>query len=269
MSDKKRLSVVMIAKNAADVITDCLLSVNWADEIIVLDSGSTDATCQIASEMGAKVYTNTQWPGFGRQRQLAQSYASGDYIFMIDADERVTPELKASIEHVITSPDDDDKVYSCARLNLFMGRFMKHSGWYPDKVIRLYRRERYQYNDNQVHESLDTQGASIVTLKGDLRHLTCRNLMEFQQKQLNYAEAWAKHRYEQGKKTRYFSVWSHMLGAFFKTWLFRAGFLDGKQGLMLAVVNAQYTFNKYAALWELTQTKSNYDEKKSNLSRHL
>ncbi|SFO04813.1 glycosyltransferase family 2 protein [Xenorhabdus japonica] len=269
MIAKKRLSVVMITKNAADLITDCLLSVNWADEIIVLDSGSTDTTCQIASEMGAKVYSNTEWSGFGRQRQLAQSYASGDYIFMIDSDERVTPELKASIEQVLANPDDN-KVYSCARLNLFMGQFMKHSGWYPDKVIRLYCRERYQYNDNQVHESLDTQGASIVTLRGDLRHLTCRNLMEFQQKQLNYARDWAKHRYEQGKKTRYFSIISHTLGAFFKTWLLRAGFLDGKQGLVLAIVNAQYTFNKYAALWEMTQTKSkNNDEKKSDLSRHF
>ncbi|PHM38520.1 glycosyltransferase family 2 protein [Xenorhabdus innexi] len=255
MSARKRLSVVMIAKNAADLIGDCLLSVDWADEIVVLDSGSTDATCQIAREMGAEVYTNTQWPGFGRQRQLAQSYASGDYIFMIDTDERVTPELRASIERVLAAPDDN-KVYACARLNLFMNRFMKHSGWYPDKVSRLYCRERYQYNDNQVHESLDAQGAPVVTLKGDLRHLTCRNLMEFQQKQLNYAKYWAKQRYEQGKTTRYSSIIGHTLGAFFKTWLLRAGFLDGKQGLILAVVNAQYTFNKYAALWELTQAEN-------------
>ncbi|WP_426578352.1 glycosyltransferase family 2 protein [Xenorhabdus stockiae] len=255
MSVRKRLSAVMIAKNAADLIGDCLLSVDWADEIIVLDSGSTDTTCQIATEMGAKVYTNTQWPGFGPQRQLAQSYASGDYIFMIDTDERVTPELRASIEQVLAAPDDN-KVYACARLNLFMSRFMKHSGWYPDKVTRLYCRERYQYNDNQVHESLYTQGARVVTLKGDLRHLTCRNLMEFQQKQLNYAKDWAKQRHEQGKTTRYSSIISHTLGAFFKTWLLRAGFLDGKQGLILAVVNAQYTFNKYAALWELTQAEN-------------
>ncbi|MCC8379958.1 glycosyltransferase family 2 protein [Xenorhabdus sp. PB30.3] len=255
MSVRKRLSVVMIAKNAADLIGDCLLSVDWVDEIIVLDSGSTDATCQIATEMGAKVYTNAQWPGFGSQRQLAQSYANGDYIFMIDTDERVTPELRASIEQVLAAPDDN-KVYACARQNLFMSRFMKHSGWYPDKVTRLYCRERYQYNDNQVHESLDTQGARVVTLKGDLRHLTCRNLMEFQQKQLNYAKDWAKQRHEQGKTTRYFSIISHTLSAFFKTWLLRAGFLDGKQGLILAVVNAQYTFNKYAALWELTQAEN-------------
>ncbi len=123
MSDKKRLSVVMIAKNSADLIADCLTSVHWADEIIVLDSGSSDNTCQIAQAMGAKVFSNTEWTGFGRQRQLAQQYASGDYIFMIDTDERVTPELRASIEQVLAHADNS-KVYSCARRNLFLGRFM-------------------------------------------------------------------------------------------------------------------------------------------------
>ncbi|MEK9496778.1 glycosyltransferase family 2 protein [Photorhabdus sp. P32] len=254
MSDKKRLSVVMIAKNSADLIADCLTSVHWADEIIVLDSGSSDNTCQIAQAMGAKVFSNTEWPGFGRQRQLAQQYASGDYIFMIDTDERVTPELRASIEQVLTHADNS-KVYSCARRNLFLGRFMKHSGWYPDRVIRLYARDRYQYNNNQVHESLETNGSPVVTLQGDLLHLTCRDLMEFQRKQLNYAKAWAEQRDEQGKQCSYFSVFSHTLGAFFKTWLLRAGFLDGKQGLVLAIVNAQYTFNKYVALWEKRQQK--------------
>ncbi|KAA1194800.1 glycosyltransferase family 2 protein [Photorhabdus heterorhabditis] len=252
MSKRKRLSVVMITKNSADLITDCLASVSWADEIIVLDSGSSDDTCQIAQTMGAKIFSNTEWPGFGRQRQLAQQYASGDYIFMIDTDERVTPELRASIEQVLTHADNN-KVYSCARRNLFLGRFMKHSGWYPDRVLRLYARDRYQYNDNQVHESLETHKAPVVILKGDLLHLTCRDLMEFQGKQLNYAKAWAKQRHGQGKLCSYFSIFSHTFGAFFKTWLLRAGFLDGKQGLILAIVNAQYTFNKYVALWEKRQ----------------
>ncbi|CAQ86448.1 MULTISPECIES: glycosyltransferase family 2 protein [Photorhabdus] len=252
MSKRKRLSVVMITQNSADLIRDCLASVSWADEIIVLDSGSSDDTCQIAQAMGAKIFSNTEWPGFGRQRQLAQQYASGDYIFMIDTDERVTPELKASIQQVLNHADNN-KVYSCARRNLFLGRFMKHSGWYPDRVLRLYARDRYQYNDNQVHESLETHGAPVVILKGDLLHLTCRDLMEFQRKQLNYAKAWAKQRHEQGKQCSYFSIFSHTFGAFVKTWLLRAGFLDGKQGLILAIVNAQYTFNKYAALWEKRQ----------------
>lgn len=259
MSANQRLSVVIISKNVADVIGECLDSVQWADEIIVLDSGSQDNTCQIATEKGAKVYVNSDWQGFGKQRQLAQQYATGDYILMIDSDERVTPELKASIQAILQHPDDYC-VYNCARRNLFMGRFMKHSGWYPDKVTRLYAREKYQYNDNLVHESLNTHGATIKTLQGDLLHLTCRDLMEFQQKQLQYAKAWAKERAQQGKTTRYSAILTHTLGAFFKTWLLRMGLFDGKQGLILAFVNAQYTFNKYASLWELSQKKQPHEK---------
>ncbi|MCK9783231.1 MULTISPECIES: glycosyltransferase family 2 protein [Proteus] len=260
MSQSQRLSVVMISKNVADVIGECLDSVQWADEIIVLDSGSQDDTCRIATERGAKVFVNSEWPGFGKQRQLAQQYATGDYIFMIDSDERVTPELKTSIQTVLQQPEEQHVVYNCARRNLFMGRFMKHSGWYPDKVTRLYAREHYQYNDNLVHESLETQGATVKTLQGDLLHLTCRDLMEFQQKQLKYATEWAKERHQQGKKVSFGSILSHTVGAFFKTWLLRMGFLDGKQGLILAFVNAQYTFNKYASLWELSQKTINHEK---------
>lgn len=260
MSQSQRLSVVMISKNVADVIGECLDSVQWADEIIVLDSGSQDDTCRIATERGAKVFVNSEWPGFGKQRQLAQQYATGDYIFMIDSDERVTPELKTSIQTVLQQPEEQYVVYNCARRNLFMGRFMKHSGWYPDKVTRLYAREHYQYNDNLVHESLETQGATVKTLQGDLLHLTCRDLMEFQQKQLKYATEWAKERHQQGKKVSFGSILSHTVGAFFKTWLLRMGFLDGKQGLILAFVNAQYTFNKYASLWELSQKTINHEK---------
>ncbi|MDA5472065.1 glycosyltransferase family 2 protein [Yersinia kristensenii] len=251
MSVRKRLSVVMIAKNEASLLADCLASVIWADEIVVLDSGSEDETVALATQYGAKVYSNTEWPGYGKQRQLAQQYATGDYILMLDADERVTPELKTAIESVLLAPEKG-AVYSCARRNLFLGRFMRHSGWYPDRVIRLYPREQYRYNDDLVHESLDSGSAKVILLAGDLLHLTCRDFFTFQRKQLNYAQAWANQRHQQGKSCSYFSILSHTLGAFCKTWLLRAGFLDGKQGLLLAVVNAQYTFNKYAALWALS-----------------
>ncbi|CAI1187310.1 glycosyltransferase family 2 protein [Serratia quinivorans] len=257
MSARKSLSVVIIAKNEAGLLPDCLQSVAWADEIIMLDSGSQDASVAVAESLGAKVFTHLDWQGFGKQRQLAQSYASHDYILMIDADERVTPELRQSIEQTLTAPDDN-QVYSCARRNLFLGRFMRHSGWYPDRVNRLYANQRYRYNDNLVHESLNTNGAKVVSLNGDLLHLTCRDFFAFQRKQLRYAEEWANQRHQAGKRCGYLSILTHTLGAFCKTWLLRAGFLDGKQGLLLAVVNAQYTFNKYAALWALGR---NYSEK--------
>ncbi|WP_337065192.1 glycosyltransferase family 2 protein [Rouxiella badensis] len=248
MSAQKRLSVVLIAKNEASLLEDCLKSVSWADEIVLLDSGSSDDTPSLARHLGAKVFENKDWQGFGKQRQIAQDHATGDYILMIDADERVSPELRQSIEACLQQPDAN-KVYRLGRRNLFLGRFMRHSGWYPDRVNRLYKADKYRYNDDLVHESLNVQGAEIVDLKGDLLHLTCRDFFAFQRKQMNYAEAWAKQRFEQGKRCSYFSIISHTLGTFFKTWILRAGFLDGKQGLILASVNAQYTFNKYAALW--------------------
>ena len=141
---------------------------------MVLDSGSEDETVALAEQYGAKVYSNTEWPGYGKQRQLAQQYATGDYILMLDADERVTPELKSAIETVLLAPEEG-AVYSCAGRNLFLGRFMRHSGWYPDRVTRLYPREQYRYNDDLVHESLDSGSAKVILLAGDLLHLTCRD----------------------------------------------------------------------------------------------
>lgn len=184
-----RLSVVMIAKNAADLLADCLASVSWADEVVVLDSGSTDNTVELARSLGARVYSNTDWRGYGIQRQRAQDYATHDWVLMIDTDERVTPELKAAILKVLDAPQRG-VIYSIARRNYFLGRFMRHSGWYPDRVMRLYERARYRYNDNLVHESLDSLGAEVVPLSGDLLHLTCRDFSGFQQKQLAYAAAW-------------------------------------------------------------------------------
>ncbi|EKM7175032.1 glycosyltransferase family 2 protein [Cronobacter sakazakii] len=249
---RARLSVVMIAKNAASLLPDCLASVSWADEIVVLDSGSSDDTVAVATAAGAKVFTESDWQGYGIQRQRAQQYASGDYILMIDTDERVTPELAQAIRQVLEQPDPQ-AVYSIARRNLFLGRFMRHSGWYPDRVTRLYARERYRYNDNQVHESLDAPGARVVTLSGDLLHLTCRDFASFQRKQLNYATAWAQERHQQGKKVSVPGIFGRTLAAFCKTLILRAGVLDGRQGWLLAVVNAQYTFNKYTELWALNR----------------
>ncbi|WP_434665181.1 glycosyltransferase family 2 protein [Klebsiella sp. B345] len=252
-----RLSVVLIAKNAADLLADCLASVSWADEIVLLDSGSSDNTVELARSLGATVYIDTDWQGYGIQRQRAQDYATGEYVLMLDTDERVTPELEQSIRQVLEAPDST-AVYSIARRNYFLGRFMRHSGWYPDRVMRLYERRRFRYNNNLVHESLDAKGAQVIELSGDLLHLTCRDFSGFQQKQLAYATAWAQERHQKGKKTSLASIFGHTLGAFVKTLLLRGGVLDGKQGWLLAVVNAQYTFNKYTELWALSH---GYSEK--------
>ncbi|WP_457913656.1 glycosyltransferase family 2 protein [Candidatus Gillettellia adelgis] len=250
MNNRKSLSVVIIAKNVAEVLPDCIHSAAWADEIIVLDSGSQDNSVAIAKNMGAKVFLHANWQGFGKQRQLAQQYACYDYILMIDADERITPKLRKSIEQVLVAPGNST-VYSCKRHNWFLGRFMRYSGWYPDRVNRLYAKHSYCYNNNLVHESLNIKGANVVALSGELLHLSCRDFLAFQRKQLKYAAEWAHQNHQVGKHCHYLSILIHSLGAFCRTWLLHAGFLDGKQGFLLAMINAQYTFNKYAILWTL------------------
>lgn len=250
---KLSLSAVIITKNESTLLPDCLKSVSFANEIIVLDSGSTDDTRDLAISAGAKVYQNHDWQGFGRQRQLAQQYATGDLILMLDADERVGDTLRQSIQSVLERPLEQNLVFSLNRKNWFLGRFMRHSGWYPDRVVRLYP-AHFQWHSHLVHESLNLIGAKQQWLKGDLAHLTCRDLAQFQRKQLAYAEAWAKQRYKEGKHCGPCSVYFHAFGAFMKTLILRAGFLDGSQGFILALVNAQYTFNKYAILWSLTRS---------------
>lgn len=259
MKEKKRLSVVILTKNSADLLNECLISASWADEVIILDSGSEDDTQAIAKRHNAKFYTQTDWRGFGQQRQLAQQYAQGQYIFMLDTDERITPELKTAIQTILAKENTDQKsqtVYSCCRRNFFLGRFMRYSGWYPDPVIRLYPRLQYQYGDGDVHESLNYGSAKVVRLKGDLLHLTYRDLSSFQKKQLYYAKAWASEHDKKGKRVSFLSIFIHSMGAFVKTFLLRLGFLDGQAGLLLFFVNAQYTFNKYAILWSLQRSKN-------------
>lgn len=256
MTAKTTLSVVLIAKNCETTLPECLKSVQWADEIILLDSGSTDQTISIAKEMGAKVYTNTDWQGYGRQRQIAQSYATCDYVFMIDTDEQMTDELKESVIGILSKPQVVKTAYTCARRNWFLGRYMINCGWYPDRVIRLYLNSERSYNNNLVHEAVDTTNAKIIDLDGDLLHSTCTDYISFQQKQLNYAQKWAQERLEQGKKVHLISAFTHAFAAFIKTYLIRKGFLDGAHGLLLSLVVTQYTFNKYAALWALNLNDS-------------
>ncbi|OED43369.1 lipopolysaccharide biosynthesis protein [Endozoicomonas sp. (ex Bugula neritina AB1)] len=255
MPDKQTISVVLIAKNNADTISDCLKSVQWADEIILLDSGSTDNTTELAKNFGAKIFVHEDWQGYGRQRQIAQQYVTCDYVFMIDTDEQVTDELKTSINKILSQPPKKNTVYTCARRNWFIGRYMMHCGWYPDRVIRLYLNKERSYNDNLVHEAVDTTNAKTIDLTGDLLHRTCDNYITFQEKQLKYAKNWAEERFQQGKKVGLSSAFSHALGALIKTYFIRKGFLAGAHGLLLSLIVTQYTFNKYVALWALSQTE--------------
>ncbi|MBK4764865.1 MAG: glycosyltransferase family 2 protein [Pantoea sp. Brub] len=253
---RQTLSVIIITKNEEHLLPDCLASVIWADEIIVVDSGSTDNTINIAKKAGVKVFYKKNWQGYGKQRQYAQNFAKSNMIFMIDADERITIKLRKSIEDILYSMPTNNVVYSVRRYNMFLGHLIRYSGWNPDYVIRLYPRI-LSYNDNLVHESLKINKERVKRLNGGLQHLTCYNLINFQQKQLFYAESWAIQRYQQGQTCNFFSIFMHTIYSFLKTIILHTGFLDGKLGWILSIINSQYTFNKYLKLWLLNNIINN------------
>ena len=244
------LSVAMIVKNESQDLAQCLETVkDWVDEIIILDSGSSDNTKEIALSYGAKFYENTDWQGFGKQRQLAQQYVTGDYVLWLDADERVTQELRQAIQQAVSS-DKKNAVYQIGRLSEVFGRQIRHSGWYPDYVVRLYRTEFAQYGDELVHEKVHyPKDAQVIKLKGDLLHFTYKDIHHYLVKSASYAKAWAEQKARAGKKATLFQGVTHGIGCFVKMYLLKAGFLDGKQGFLLAVLSAHSAFVKYADLW--------------------
>ncbi len=250
MDNAKRhtLSVVMIVKNESAHLADCLETVSWAVEIVLLDSGSEDDTQAIAERFGAKFHQNTEWPGFGPQRRLAQSYATCDYVLALDADERVTPELRASIETVLAK--EDTGIYQLNRENWAFGKKIEHSGWNPDWLARLYPRTQTQYSEAKVHESLMIpEGTTVQKLEGRLVHYTYDQLHDLLRKGRSYVEVWADQKEAAGKKSSLLQAYIHGIGCFLRMYVFRLGFLDGKHGLLLAVVAAHFTWQKYADLW--------------------
>ncbi len=249
---KPTVSAVILSKDEADNIGPCIESVLWADEVLVYDSGSTDGTREIALKLGARVETSGPWQGFGQQRQRAQEQTTGDWIFMIDADERVTPELQSAIETAIRR-DDRQRAFAVNRASYFFGRFIRHSGWYPDRVSRLYHRDSYRYNDAEVHEQLDCPEQHVEVLNGDLLHYTCTDFQPFVSKSVRYAADWAGERKRRGKRAGLATAILHALTCFLRKYIFQRGFMDGRHGFLLAILASQYVFNKYAALWVLNQ----------------
>ncbi len=250
-----KLSVIILTKNEEDNISACLESAKWADEIILYDSDSTDNTVKIAKESGASVVVDSKWEGYGKQRIKAQQHATCDWILMLDADEIITPELKVDIQQKIEF-NNTSVIYAIPRLSFCFGRFIHHSGWYPDYVYRLYSKEKTQYNDSMVHEKLLVPDSmQIENLSSDLLHYTYKNLNHYLVKSAHYAEIWAIDKYSRGRTTNLTTGVLHGIGCFIKMYILRSGFLDGKQGFLLALLSAHSTFAKYANLWTL-QTKS-------------
>lgn len=243
------VSVVVLTKNEAANIEACLESARWADEIVVYDSGSNDATLEIARKFTGKVFVDTDWRGYGTHRQRAQAKAEGGWIFMLDADERVTPMLAEEILSVVRSATPP-ALYSVPRLSYCFGRYIRHGGWYPDRVVRLYPAALAGYDDALVHETVRAHGTLPErTLRGDILHYTYRDLEHYLVKSAHYAAQWSAQRDARGKQVSLNTGLWHGIGCFVRMYLLRAGFLDGRAGLLLALLSAHSTFVKYADLW--------------------
>jgi glycosyltransferase involved in cell wall biosynthesis len=239
------ISVVIIAMNEADSIARCLQSVKWADEIIVLDSGSTDDTVRICREYTAHVH-QTDWPGFGPQKNRALERATGDWVLSLDADEWVTPALRDEIARASAQPRDF-AAFRLPRLSSFCGRFMRHSGWWPDHVVRLFRRGAARFSDDAVHERVMVEGKT-GTLLEPLMHETFVDLDELLAKMNNYSTLSAQDMQRAGKRTGLFMAVGRGVWAFVRTYFLRGGFLDGREGFMLAVATAEGTYYRYVKL---------------------
>lgn len=247
---KSTLSVIIIVKNEEHDIRLCLESISWADEIIVLDSGSTDNTLSIAKEYTDKIYTSVDWQGFGIQKNRALAYATCDWVLSLDADEQVSEALHQEIANAIQS--FSHSIYELPRLSSYCGKFIRHSGWWPDYVARLFKRGEASFSNDLVHERLVFQGGA-AQLTAPLLHVTYKDLDEVISKINQYSSLGAINSYQKGKRGGLSAALAHGFWTFLRTYIFRAGFMDGAEGFMLAVSNAEATYYRYLKLFYLSK----------------
>lgn len=241
------LSAILITRNEEANIRDCLAALSFAREIIIVDSGSTDATREIAAGLGARVTLAPDWPGFGIQKNRALDLATQPWVLAIDADERVPAALRGEILAVIAKGDGPD-AWDMPRQSSYCGQYMRHSGWYPDRVTRLFRRGTARFSEDVVHERLVTQGP-VGHLGSDLLHETFDSLESMLDKLNRYSTAGAERMHAQGRGSSLASAIFHGLWAFFRTYVLQRGFLDGRMGFVLAVSNAEGTYYRYLKAW--------------------
>lgn len=247
LSNNKRmatLSVIIITKNEAHDIGACLDSVRWADEIIVVDSGSTDDTVAICRTYTDKVFI-TDWPGYGPQKNRALNYATQEWVLSLDADEQVTPALREEIQSVLQAPHKAG--YQIPRQSTYCGKLIRYGAWRQKPVLRLFQRQLGKFDDAIVHENVLVAGP-IGYLKAPLLHHTYQNLEEMLEKMNAYSSASALQKYKAGKKGGLFSALVHGLWAFLRSYVLQLGFLDGKFGFILAISNAEYAYYRYLKL---------------------
>jgi len=249
-----KISAKIIVYNETENMAAVCETVAWADEIVVVDSSSTDGTVEIARRYTDKVF-NREFRGYRDKHEFADAQTTGDWIFWIDADERVTPELRAAIENLRRrDPASLPDGFRMARRTYYLDRWIRHSGWYPDYQMRLYRKAASYWDGVPPHETARVRGR-VETLEGELLHYTKRTLSEHHRVLDSYATLAAAHLYQQGQRASWLRLVTRPLAAFVRTYILKLGFLDGVPGLIIALFTAYGVFLRYAKVWELSHSK--------------
>jgi len=253
MAEKISLSVAIITKDEEANLPGCLQSVAFARQIVVVDSGSTDGTLAIARDFGCDVFVEP-WKGFGPQKQMAIDRCREPWVLVLDADERIPPETEKAIRQVVSGGEGSAPGHSFPRKNFFQGRWIRHMGWWPDRITRLFRNGKGRMTEAAVHEAVDVAG-QVALLESPIEHYTESRLGEILKKIDRYSTLAAEEAFREGRRS---SVWGALARAeltFVQDYVIRLGFLDGRQGLVLSVTDAVNKFFKYAKLSELNRLK--------------
>lgn len=248
---KYTLSVILITKNEEANVAACLNSVCFADQIIVVDSGSTDNTVAIAQATGAQVLQTPDWPGFGAQKNRALALATCDWVLSIDADERIPAQLADQIQKAMRS--QQAAAFQMPRLTQFCGKWIHHCGWTPDYVMRLFKRGCAHFSNDLVHERLIQIKGTSDKLSAPIHHYSYPTPAQYWRKLDQYSQAWAQQRYTEERKVSMFRAGVSGLTAFVRSYFFRLGFLDGAMGFAVCTMQAQAAFGKYFSLYCLNQ----------------
>ncbi len=254
-----KISAVIITFNEEKNIRRAVESVKWADEIIVVDSESGDKTREIAESLGASVFVQ-KWLGFSKQKQFAVEKASNDWIFSLDADEEVSEHLKAEILKIKDLPEiEKADGYKIPRLSFYMNRPIRHSGWYPDRQLRFFNRNKGQWKDVLIHESVEMKkGAKVKNLESDIYHFSVENAAHHHRMiGERYAPLAARQMFERGNTTSPLKIYTAGLTTFLQTYILKGGFLDGLPGFAIARFAAHHAFLKHLLLWEKIEADKN------------
>ena len=249
------LSVIVPCFNEESIIGDCLESVGFADEILVVDSFSKDRTVEIAREHTGRVLQHEFW-SHGAQNNWALPQAKHDWVLVLDADERVTPALAAEIEDILTAPAYAG--YRIPRRNFFLGKEIRHGMWGKDSALRLFHRAKGRYQEKHVHSQVEVNGP-VGHCRGTLLHYSYRSLDDYTRKIDRFTRGGALNAFKHGVHSGPGRILSHSLARFFKSYFLKRGFLDGTEGLIIALMEADHAFLKYAKLWEMERNQGRSD----------